>query len=115
MGKTQQVGRDAEARAEALLRRNGLDLVARNYRCRAGEVDLIMRDREHLVFVEVRYRAHIGYGGALSSVGARKQRRLILAAQHYLMTSGWQGPCRFDVVAFESGRDGAWVSDAFST
>ncbi|MGB5454197.1 MAG: YraN family protein [Sedimenticolaceae bacterium] len=114
MAKTQDLGKDAETRAETLLRRSGLRPIARNYRCRAGEIDLIMRDGEHLVFVEVRLRSHPGYGGALSSVGTHKQQRLILAARHYLMSSGWQGPCRFDVVGFDRGGDATWISDAFS-
>ena len=113
MGRTQDTGRDAETRAEALLTRNGLRLIARNHQCRAGEIDLIMSDGEYLVFIEVRLRNHPGYGGALSSIGKSKQQRLIRAAQHYLMSSGWQGPCRFDVVAFDRGRDGDWISDAF--
>ena len=113
MGRTQQIGRDAETRAEAMLMRAGLSPLARNYRCRGGEIDLVMRDGEHLVFVEVRYRAQGGYGGAVSSVSKGKQRRLILAARHYLSTKPWSGPCRFDVVAFEGGRDGHWIRDAF--
>lgn len=113
MGKTQQIGRDAEARAETLLRSKGLRVVARNYRCHGGEIDLIMRDADHLVFVEVRYRSHGDFGGALSSVGAVKQKRLIRAAQHYLSTTRWQGPCRFDVVGFDPGADARWIRDAF--
>ena len=91
MGKSQDAGRDAESRAEALLRHSGLNLVARNYRRRGGEIDLIMRDAQHLVFVEVRQRGSVRFGGALSSVDANKQRRVIHAAQHHLMSSGWQG------------------------
>ena len=113
MAKSQDIGRDAEARAENLLMREGLRPVARNYRCRGGEIDLIMRDGEHLVFVEVRYRSESTYGGAAGSIGAHKQRRLILAARHYLLSSGWPGPCRFDVVAFEQGRRETWIRNAF--
>lgn len=114
MTKTQDVGRDAEDRAEALLRRRGLRPMGRNYRCHGGEIDLIMRDAEHLVFIEVRYRSHRGFGGALSSISAGKQQRLIRAAQHYLMSSGWQGPCRFDVVGFDRDWEANWIRDAFS-
>jgi putative endonuclease len=114
MGRTQQAGREAEARAESMLRRNGLVLLVRNYRCRAGEIDLVMRDADQLVFVEVRYRSHGGFGGALCSVGATKQRKLICAAQHYLMSTDWQGPCRFDVVGFDRGQTGQWIRDAFT-
>jgi len=114
MSKTQDIGKDAEDRAAALLMRAGLRPMARNYRCRGGEIDLIMRDAEHLVFVEVRYRSHPAFGGALSSIGAGKRQRLIRAAQHYLMSSGWQGPCRFDVVGFDRDSGGDWIRDAFS-
>ena len=115
MGSTQDIGRDAESRAEALLRRNGLQLVARNYRCRGGEIDLIMRDAQHLVFIEVRQRGSVRFGGALSSIDAKKQRRVVHAAQHYLMSSGWQGPCRFDVVGFDGPQQrGQWIRDAFT-
>lgn len=115
MGGRQQAGSAAEARAEAWLTAQGLRLVTRNYRIRGGEIDLIMRDAEHLVFVEVRYRSHAGFGGALSSVDAAKQQRLIRAAQHYLVAAAWQGPCRFDVIGFDGSGDGQWIRDAFAT
>lgn len=114
MARTQALGRDAEQRAEALLVARGLRPVQRNYRCRGGEIDLVMRDRGQLVFVEVRYRRGDSHGGALASVDARKRRRLVIAAQHYLLMHGWQGACRFDVVGFDaSSPDGTWVRDAF--
>mgnify|MGYP001823613526 CR=1 FL=1 len=115
MENPRELGKDAETRAEALLRHAGLHPVARNYRCRGGEIDLVMRDDDHMVFVEVRSRSHGGFGGAAASIGPGKQQRLILAAQHYLMSSGWSGPCRFDVVAFEQGHEGRWIKDAFGT
>mgnify|MGYP001609311936 FL=1 len=114
MGKTQELGKDAEGRAISLLTGHGLTLIARNYRCRGGEIDLVMRDSEHLVFVEVRYRSHAGFGGALASVDARKRQRLIRAAQHYLVRYGWRGPCRFDVVGFDRLHEGQWIRDAFA-
>ena len=114
MGRTQDLGKDAETRAETMLKHHGLIPLARNYRCRGGEIDLVMRDGEHLVFIEVRYRSHRGYGGAASSVDLKKQRRVILAARHYLQSKSWSGPCRFDVVAFEQGA-AQWIRDAFGT
>jgi len=96
-----------------MLKHRGLHPLARNYRCRGGEIDLVMRDGEHLVFVEVRYRSHRGFGGAAASVDLRKQRRVILAARHYLLSNNWPGPCRFDVVAFDQDRGGRWIRDAF--
>ena len=97
----------------------GLVPVIANYQCRLGEVDLIMDDGETLVFVEVRWRAYNRYGGALASVDGRKQRRLILAARHYLGRYPYQAqrPCRFDVLGLEPDDDGEvryhWVQNAF--
>ena len=94
-------------------------LVQRNYRvargpsARAGEVDLIVRDADGtLVFVEVRVRASTDHGGALASVTPAKQRRLIYAAQHYLLRFRSLPPCRFDVVAID-GDTLTWVRAAF--
>lgn len=114
MGRTQTTGRDAENRAETVLVRQGLQPLARNYRCRGGEIDLVMRDGACLVFVEVRYRSREDYGGALASIDRRKQRRLILAAQHYLAHSRWDGPCRFDVIGLDGRQNTHWIRDAFS-
>ncbi len=110
----QQIGKDAEIRAENWLLRAGLRLVTRNYRCRGGEIDLIMRDSDQLVFVEVRLRRDPRFGGALASVDYHKQRRLTLAAAHYLQRHPWDGPCRFDVVGLsEPNQDPQWVKHAF--
>lgn len=66
------------------------------------------------MFVEVRYRRHLDFGGAIASVDARKQRRLSIAAAHYLKYAGWSGPCRFDVVGLTAGeRQPDWIRDAF--
>jgi len=115
---TQRDGARGEDRALELLQRAGLQLLARNLRCRAGEIDLAMRHGELLVFVEVRRRRAEGYGGAAASVGAAKQRRLLRAAAWFLgplARAHWAGRmprCRFDVVALEA--DGAhWLKDAF--
>jgi putative endonuclease len=113
-------GDAAEARALQHLQRQGLTLVQRNYRvargpsARAGEVDLILRDRDGtLVFVEVRARRDASHGGAAATVGFAKQRRLIYAAQHYLLRWGdHPPPCRFDVVAID-GDDLQWIPAAF--
>lgn len=113
MAGTQHSGREAEDRAQHFLQVQGLTLVDRNYRCRGGEIDLLMRDGDALVFVEVRLRRNTGFGGALASVDARKQRRLTIAAQHYLQRHRWQGPCRFDVIGFDAAGGAQWVRDAF--
>jgi putative endonuclease len=103
-----------ESRALEFLQRQRMRLVARNVTCRGGEIDLVMRDRDGaLVFVEVRARASRQFADAAASIGVRKRRRLIRAAQHYL--SAWRGAwpaCRFDVVAFDAGRV-HWLPDAF--
>lgn len=116
---TKAIGDEGEAIALAHLQRAGLVLVERNYRvargphARGGEVDLILRERDGtLVFVEVRSRSGAGHGGAAASVGAGKQARLVLAAQHYLMRWTRPPPCRFDVVAIDAGRV-EWLRGAF--
>jgi putative endonuclease len=115
---TRARGEAAESTALAFLERHGLTLLTRNYRCRLGEVDLVMREGDTLVFIEVRARTDSRHGGAAASVGREKQRRLALAARHYLMTHPRAAalPARFDVVAI-SGREGEnapeWIRAAF--
>lgn len=96
-----EVGERYEALAADYLRRQGYRIVEKNYRCRSGEIDLIARDREYLVFVEVKYRADSACGSPLEAVDLRKQRKLIRAAQFYLLAHGYgtEVNCRFDVVA----------------
>lgn len=108
-------GGAAERLAEQYLRKAGLSLVTRNFRCRLGEIDLIMKDRESLVFVEVRLRSSRGFGGAAGSIGPHKQRRLVAAAQFYLGGLAHTPPCRFDAVLLD-GLDAArieWLKNAF--
>lgn len=113
---TKRVGDAAEDEALQYLQAQGLRLVMRNYRTPGrggGEIDLIMRASDAtLVFVEVRKRASEGHGGAAASVGRTKQRRIVFAAQHYLLRLGAPPPCRFDVVLL--GPDGVqWLQAAF--
>lgn len=106
-------GARAEDRALAYLLRQGLAPVVRNYRCKGGEIDLVMRAPDGtLVFVEVRERSGHRFGGAAASVTPAKQRRVLLAASHYLATRDDSPRCRFDVVALEAGRL-AWLENAF--
>lgn len=118
-GNTKQAGDAAEALALRYLMRQGLSLVKRNYRvargpgARGGEVDLIMRDTDGtLVFVEVRARSGRHHGGAAGSVTALKQRKVLYAAQHFLLRLPSPPPCRFDVVAIE-GDEVQWLPAAF--
>lgn len=113
MHTKREQGDRAEAQAEQWLRGQGLVTLTRNYHCRRGEVDLIMRHDETLVFVEVRLRRHTAFGGALASIDTRKQQRLILAAQHYLQRHPWDGPCRFDVLGLDAQGVADWIPDAF--
>jgi putative endonuclease len=112
---TKQAGDAAEDRALAHLLGHGLKLVSRNYRTPhrgGGEIDLVMRDGDTLVFVEVRKRTSRSFGGAAASVGGVKQRRIIFAARHFLMRLREPPPCRFDVVTVEAGRVD-WLKAAF--
>ena len=108
----QATGLGAEDAAARLLARHGLEIVARNYRTRLGEIDLVARDGATLVFVEVRSRASGRFGGALESVTAAKRRRLVAAARQYLSRLRREPPCRFDVVTVEAGEP-AWLRGAF--
>jgi len=112
-------GEAGEARALQHLQQRGLTLVQRNYRvargpgARAGEVDLVMRERDGtLIFVEVRVRSGAQFGGAAASITGVKQRRLVLAAQYFLARLAAPPPCRFDVVALD-GEHIEWIRGAF--
>lgn len=117
---TRQRGAAAEDRALAHLQAAGLRLVQRNYRTPGrggGEIDLILRDPgtgvdATLVFVEVRSRASRAFGGAGASITSSKRRRLIFAAQHYLLRLNPLPPCRFDAVLIE-GDSVQWLRAAF--
>jgi putative endonuclease len=95
-------GAAAEALALRFLRAHGLRIVARNYRCRGGEIDLIARDGQTLVFVEVRLRSNRAFGGAAESITATKRRRLRLAAGRYLAGLAREPPCRFDAILLDA-------------
>ncbi len=107
-------GRAAEDLAAAWLQKKGLRLIERNFRCKAGEIDLILRDGTTLVFAEVRYRASNAFGGAAASIDAKKRHRILTAARYYLMDKPDQA-CRFDVIALDRVDPAAidWLRDAF--
>jgi putative endonuclease len=98
---TTQLGRAAEDRALAWLQQQGLVLVARNVRSRRGEIDLVMRDGQVLVFVEVRQRRSAEHGGAAASIDANKQARMWHAAEFYLLRQRRQEACRFDAICID--------------
>jgi putative endonuclease len=115
-GTTKQSGDAAESEALRYLQQQGLVLLVRNYRTPGrggGEIDLIMRTPHGTtVFVEVRSRASAAHGGAAASISFFKQRRIVFAARHYLLSQRPLPPCRFDVVLVEP--DGLqWLRAAF--
>jgi putative endonuclease len=114
------IGASFEKSAETYLRRGGLKTLARNYRCRRGEIDLVMTHGDCVVFVEVRYRASREFGDPLETITRRKQRRIIAAATHFLAANPAlrNRTCRFDAVGVTGSGEGVeydWITDAFST
>jgi putative endonuclease len=106
------------ARAKRDLERAGLSLLSRNYTTRHGELDLVMRDGEHIVFVEVRQRGKAIHGGALASITRSKQEKLVRTAALWLAAHPQhaQRACRFDVVSYDGAGDRAemqWLRGAF--
>jgi len=104
-------GQQAETLALSWLQQRGLVCVARNYRCRMGEIDLIMHDGTTLVFVEVRQRRSARFGGAAASITPAKQARLVLTAEHYLHTLPSLPPCRFDAVLLDGQQPPEWLQN----
>lgn len=115
-------GKQYEERAARWLNsRHGMELLTRNYRCKSGEIDLVVRDGEYLVFVEVRLRSNLRYASAAASVDRAKQRRLLRSAQSFLLQHPGLAklPIRFDVIAFQPPQSGAeprirWIPGAFT-
>ena len=107
-------GQLAEQSACDFLSQQGLSLVQRNYLCRVGEIDLVMLDGQTLVFVEVRARSHDRYGDGAMSVIASKQRKLLKACSHYLVSHGKYDkiPCRIDVVSLDNQGNIEWIKNA---
>jgi len=111
-------GAQVEAAARRYLLQAGLRELARNANYRGGELDLVMLDGDCVVFVEVRYRSHPGFGDGFASVDAGKRRRLLKAAQLFLATHRplAELPCRFDIVSAQGDPAAprlAWLRDAF--
>lgn len=103
---SKSLGKQAEDFAYRYLKAQGLCLITRNYACRLGEIDLIMQDKEILVFVEVRYRQQQQFGHSLETVDAYKQTKLIKTAEHYLQSNPTlaETPCRFDVLGISARK-----------
>ena len=115
MTTTQAQGAAAEEQAARFLAERGLRVIERNFRVRGGELDLICQDGPTVVFVEVRLRRRIDYGGAAASITAAKQAKLVMAARHWLARHGQYSDrsCRFDCVLMD-GNNIEWLRDAFS-
>lgn len=108
-------GLAAEKLAATFLAKQGLKLVAQNYHCKYGEIDLIMQEANTLVFIEVRQRSNSQFGCAAASITPQKQQKLILTAQHYLQQHG-ECACRFDAIVMRNTDAKAleWIRNAFS-
>ena len=106
-------GVSAEEQAHQFLINKGLKPVCRNYRCKQGELDLIMTDRQTLVIIEVRFRQTDRYGSAVESVTRTKQSRIIAAAQCYLSSQPSELAVRFDVIAISGNGKVEWIQNAF--
>lgn len=101
------IGKEAENFARHYLEEQGLTFICQNYRCRSGEIDLIMQDQQELVFVEVKYRSNQSHGSAIEYFHSHKQRKFISAVMHYLQKNGLNPnviPHRIDLVGIDKER-----------
>jgi len=115
---TRDTGQYWEKKVESFLRRSGLITLKRNFICRSGEIDLIMKDQEYLVFTEVRFRHNPHFGSGAETVSRQKQARLIRAAMYYLASKPQYADlrCRFDVISVGIDRGQPqlrWIKHAF--
>lgn len=108
------IGTFYEEKAAQYLEQQGVRVIMKNYRCHAGEIDLIAQDKEYLVFVEVKYRSSKRSGSPLAAVDKTKQRIISRVARNYLLVSRHTEsiPCRFDVIGFDGGEV-LWIKNAF--
>lgn len=109
-------GKAYEKLAADFISRRGLDILEHNFCCRFGEIDIIARDGEHIVFIEVKYRKSAEFGHSLEMVSRQKQKKLVAAAKYYLSRLSCTPYCRFDVIAI-GGSDNQidWITNAFIT
>ena len=117
MSLTGMLGNRAEKKALKYLKQQGMKPIEENYLCRFGEIDLIMRHQDYLVFVEVRYRKSAHFGGALESIDRHKQAKLRRSAEHYLIRHKLSdSPCRFDILCLQGNLEKPtieWIENAF--
>ncbi|WDE06142.1 YraN family protein [Thalassomonas viridans] len=116
---TRERGRQTETLAADYLLARGLTLVGKNFSAKTGEIDLLMKESDVLVFVEVKYRKQAFFGGALAAVSAGKQKKIRRTAEFYLQQAGlnaYNTPCRFDVVTLQGSIERpqiTWLKNAF--
>lgn len=108
-------GERSEYLACNYLLNQGLQLLEKNFQCKYGELDLIMKDNETLVIVEVRFRKSNKYGSAAESISKKKQSRIIATTQYYLSSNKIDSLVRFDALAMSSDTDINWIKNAFQT
>ena len=117
-----QQGENAEVACCAYLKSNGLKLVTKNFNCRYGEIDIVMLDKNMLVFVEVRFRKNDDFGGGLESITSAKQQKLRRSAELYLQQNNQHKNARFDVVSMSKNNQTSnnkpaytfeWITNAF--
>ncbi len=109
------IGKNAEHRARLFLESRGYQFIAQNWQCYTGEIDLIVRDKTQIIFVEVRARREEGYTTPLESVDWAKQQKIIKTALHFLQEKNWLDTmdCRFDIICIANGKL-EWIKDAFT-
>ena len=115
IANTQTVGQLFENQARIYLENHGLTFVTKNFRCSLGEIDLIMKDLDYLVFIEVRFRKNFYYGDSIETISTSKQHRLIRTALFYLQKNKLMDKvnCRFDVLGMNNEKEFVWVKNAF--
>ncbi|MDO5540020.1 MAG: YraN family protein [Eubacteriales bacterium] len=108
------IGSTNEQKAAEFLEKQGMQIIARNYRIRSGEIDLIAKDGAYLVFIEVKYRASERRGTPLEAVNVSKQKVIVRTARHFMMKYGYHTdtPCRFDVIGI-LGDQIQYIKNAF--
>lgn len=110
---TREIGAFYETAVCEYLQKHGIVIMERNFRCRQGEVDIIGRDKNCIVFFEVKYRKTDSYGDAIQTVPYHKQKRICRCADYYCMTHAWISQIRYDVVGITDTRM-EWVQNAFN-
>ncbi len=108
-------GEKSEQLACTYLLKQGLQVIEKNFNCRYGELDIIMRDQKTLVIVEVRFRKKTNYVSALESITAKKQSRIIASTEYYLQIKRINSAVRFDVITLSNDTDINWIKNAFQT